>query len=395
VPRDRYNTESRLRIEEILLRELGGAGVDWDARLTESVLARLHFVVYTDPARPPEFNVERLEVQLAEATRSWSEDLQRELADEALFARYGQAFPAAYRAEFGIGDAAADVAKLESLERDGSFAMRFYHPERAAGTGGSWRLKVFRPGEEVSLSQFLPMLENLGVRVVDERPYRVETSDRPAWIYDLGLSCGAGELDDPRARELFEEAFAQVWRAELEDDGFNRLVLRAQLSGRQVVALRALSRYQRQAGSTFSPSYVESALASHPGVARLLAELFTTRFDPDGDRRDVAKLNQRIGAMLDAIPSLDEDRILRGLWALMRATLRTNYFQQEDGAPRAYLSFKLDPALIPDLPLPRPMFEIWVYSPRMEGCHLRAGRVARGGIRWRTGERTSGLRSWA
>jgi glutamate dehydrogenase len=155
-----------------------------------------------------------------------------------------------------------------------------------------------------------------------------------------------------------------------------------EVSGRQVVALRALSRYQRQAGSTFSPGYVESALASHPGVARLLVELFTMRFDPDGDRRDVAELNQRIGAMLDAIPSLDEDRILRGLWALMRATLRTNYFQQEDGAPRAYLSFKLDPALILDLPLPRPMFEIWVYSPRMEGCHLRAGRVARGGIRW-------------
>ena len=382
VPRDVYNTENRLKIEAILLRELGGESVDWDLRLTESVLARVHFVVYTDPARPREYDVQQLEAQLAQATRSWSEDLQRQLADEKLFARYRQAFPASYRAEFAVGDAAEDIVKLEGLEPVDSFAMRFYRPQGAPEIGGSWRLKVFRSGDEVSLSQFLPMLENLGVRVVDERPYRVETADRPAWIYDLGLSCGPGELDDPKVRLLFEEAFAQVWRGKLEDDGFNRLVLRAQLSGRQVVVLRALSRYQRQAGSAFSPGYVESALAGHPELARLLVRLFVGRFDPHGDRREVAKLDERIGVALDAIPSLDDDRILRGLWTLVRASLRTNYFQPENGAPKAYVSFKFDPAQIPDLPLPRPMFEIWVYSPRMEGCHLRAGRVARGGIRW-------------
>jgi glutamate dehydrogenase len=382
VPRDVYNTEARLKIEAILLRELGGVSVDWDVRLTESVLARVHFVIYTDPAHPRAYNVERLEGQVAQATRSWTEDLQRQLGDERLFARYRQAFPASYRAEFAVDEAAEDIAKLEGLEVEDSFAMRFCRPQGTTGAGGSWRLKVFRSGDEVSLSQFLPMLENLGVRVVDERPYRVETPDRPAWIYDLGLSCGPGELDDPHARELFEEAFAHVWRGKLEDDGFNRLVLRAQLSGRQVVVLRALSRYQRQAGSAFSPGYVEAALASHPAVARLLVELFVGRFDPHGDRREVAKLDERIGVALDAIPSLDDDRILRGLWSLVRATLRTNYFQTENGASKAHVSFKLDPAQIPDLPLPRPMFEIWVYSPRMEGCHLRAGRVARGGIRW-------------
>ncbi len=382
VPRDVYNTENRLKIEAILLRELGGVSVDRDVRLTESVLARVHFVVYTDPKRPREHDAQSLEAQVAQAIRSWSEDLQRQLDDERLFGRYRQAFPASYRAEFAVGDAAEDIAKLEGLEPEDSFAMRFYRPPAAHGTGGSWRLKVFRSGEEVSLSQFLPMLENLGVRVVDERPYRVETADRPAWIYDLGLSCGPGELDDPHVRQLFEEAFAQVWRGKLEDDGFNRLVLRAQLSGRQVVVLRALSRYQRQAGSAFSPGYVESALAAHPEVARLLVQLFVGRFDPHGDRREVAKLDERIGATLDAIPSLDDDRILRGLWTLVRASLRTNYFQPENGSPKAYVSFKFDPAQIPDLPLPRPMFEIWVYSPRMEGCHLRAGRVARGGIRW-------------
>ena len=382
VPRDVYNTENRLKIEAILLRELGGVSVDWDVRLTESVLARVHFVVYADPAHPREYEVERLEAQVAQATRSWSEDLQRQLADEKLFTRYRQAFPASYRAEFSVAEAADDVAKLEGLEPQDSLAMRFYRPQGTPALSGSWRLKVFRAGEEVSLSQFLPMLENLGVRVVDERPYRVETPDRPAWIYDLGLSCGPGELDDPRVRQLFEQAFAQVWRGKLEDDGFNRLVLRAQLSGRQVVVLRALSRYQRQAGSSFSPGYVEAALASHPAVARLLVELFAARFDTHGDRRDVAKLDERIGTELDAIPSLDDDRILRGLWSLVRATLRTNYYQTEGGAPKAHVSFKLDPAQIPDLPLPRPMFEIWVYSPRMEGCHLRAGRVARGGIRW-------------
>jgi glutamate dehydrogenase len=382
VPRDVYNTENRLKIEAILLRELGGVSVDWDVRLTESVLARVHFVVYADPAHPHEYDVERLEAQVAQATRSWSEDLQRQLADDALFTRYRQAFPASYRAEFTVVEAAEDIAKLEGLELEDSFAMRFYRPPSAPAAVGFWRLKVFRSGEEVSLSQFLPMLENLGVRVVDERPYRVETLDRPAWIYDLGLSCGPGELDDPRVRQLFEEALAQVWRGKLEDDGFNRLVLRAQLSGREVVVLRALSRYQRQAGSSFSPGYVEATLASHPEVARLLVELFAGRFDPRGDRREVASLDERIGTALDAIPSLDDDRILRGLWSLVRATLRTNYFQADGGAHKAHVSFKLDPAQIPDLPLPRPMFEIWVYSPRMEGCHLRAGRVARGGIRW-------------
>ena len=382
VPRDVYNTEARLKIEAILLRELGGVSDDWDVRLTESVLARVHFVVYTDPAHPHQYDVDHLEALVAQATRSWSDDLQRELADDTRFARYRQAFPASYRAEFTVAEAAEDIAKLEGLELEDSFAMRFYRPPGAASDTGLWRLKVFRSGDEVSLSQFLPMLENLGVRVVDERPYRVATADRPAWIYDLGLSCGPGELDHPRARQMFEEAFAQVWHGELEDDGFNRLVLRAELSGRKVVVLRALSRYQRQAGSAFSPGYVEAALASHPEVARLLVELFIGRFDPRGDRRDVVKLDERIGVALDAIPSLDDDRILRGLWSLVRAALRTNYFQTENGSDKAHVSFKFDPAQIPDLPLPRPMFEIWVYSPRMEGCHLRAGRVARGGIRW-------------
>jgi glutamate dehydrogenase len=361
---------------------LGGVSVDWDVRLTESVLARVHFVVYTDPAHPHQYDVDQLEALVAQATRSWSDDLQRELADDTRFARYRLAFPASYRAEFTVAEATQDIDKLEGLELEDSFAMRFYRPPGAAADSGLWRLKVFRSGDEVSLSQFLPMLENLGVRVVDERPYRVVTPDQPAWIYDLGLSCGPGELDDPRARQLFEEAFAQVWHGKLEDDGFNRLVLRAQLSGRKVVVLRALSRYQRQAGSAFSPGYVEAALASHPEVARLLVELFFGRFDPRGDRREVAKLDERIGVALDAIPSLDDDRILRGLWSLVRAALRTNYFQTANGSPKAHVSFKFDPAQIPDLPLPRPMFEIWVYSPRMEGCHLRAGRVARGGIRW-------------
>jgi glutamate dehydrogenase len=382
VPRDVYNTETRLKIEAILIRELGGVSVDSDVRLTESVLARVHFVIYTDPGHPHEYDLDQLEAQVAQATRSWSDDLQRELADETRFARYRQAFPASYRAEFTVAEAGEDIAKLEGLELEDSFAMRFYRPQGAAAGSGLWRLKVFRSGDEVSLSQFLPMLENLGVRVVDERPYRVVTPDRPAWIYDLGLSCGPGELDDPSARQLFEEAFAQVWHGKLEDDGFNRLVLRARLSGRKVVVLRALSRYQRQAGSAFSPGYVEAALASHPAVARLLVDLFVGRFDPRGDRREVAKLDEQIGVALDAIPSLDDDRILRGLWSLVRATLRTNYFQTANGTQKTHVSFKFDPAQIPDLPLPRPMFEIWVYSPRMEGCHLRAGRVARGGIRW-------------
>jgi glutamate dehydrogenase len=228
----------------------------------------------------------------------------------------------------------------------------------------------------------------MGVKVIDERPFEVTPLDgAPVWIYDFGLACAEGaEFETDRVRAVFQEAFAETWRGSAENDGFNHLVLRAGLTWREIALLRAISKYLRQAGSTFSQTYMEDSLAAHPGIAGGLVELFRLRFDPArsgtaGARADLVV--HEIEAALDDVASLDQDRILRSFLRLIQAMLRTNYFQTgDDGRPKPYLSFKLDPAGIPDLPAPRPMFEIFVYSPRMEGVHLRGGKVARGGIRW-------------
>src|SRR5581483_3459863 len=230
-----------------------------------------------------------------------------------------------------------------------------------------------------------PLLENMGVRVVDQRPYEVRPSgrDSPVWIHDFGLQPAGDDLEADGVKGIFTQAFAAVWRREAENDGFNRLVLGAGLTGREVAILRAYSKYLRQVGSAFSQAYMERTLAGNPHIARLLVELFHARFDPARlpDPEDEASgLGKRLEAAIDAVASLDEDRILRSFLALVQATLRTNWFQSHPaGHP---VAFKLDPAQVPDLPLPRPRYEIFVCSPRVEGVHLRGGRVSRGGLRW-------------
>ena len=248
-------------------------------------------------------------------------------------------------------------------------------------------LKLLRSGQPILLSDVLPLLEDLGVKVYDERPYEIDRAGPiDAWIYDFGLTSEDGPIDLDAVGESFKDAFRQAWRGEIEVDGFNRLVLRSGLTWREVAMLRALAKYMRQTGTTFSQRYMEETVGNHPGVVRKLVELFRLRFDParaEGRTADAQGLAALIEEEIDAVPSLDEDRILRSFLKLIQATLRTNYFQPEaDGRPKPYISFKLDPALIPDLPLPRPEYEIWVYSPRIEGVHLRGGKVARGGIRW-------------
>ncbi|MGH2375006.1 MAG: NAD-glutamate dehydrogenase, partial [bacterium] len=250
------------------------------------------------------------------------------------------------------------------------------------------RFKVFRLGRSITLSDVLPLFQSMGVTVLGVRPYEVNPQDATAaWIYDFSLGTAAGDsgLVAAEVKEIFQDAFARVWRGEIENDGFNRLVLRAGLTWREVTILRAYCKYLRQIGSTFSQAYMEESLARNPHIARLLIELFIVRFNP-GRRTNAphqARPAAEIETALDAVASLDEDRILRSFLHLTQSTLRTNYFQKgPEGGPKPYLSFKLDPTRVPDLPRPRPMFEIFVYSPRMEGVHLRGGKVARGGIRW-------------
>jgi glutamate dehydrogenase len=392
VPRDRFNTQVRKRIQEVLQQAFNGVSVDYTARLSESVLARLHYVIYTEPGQMADYDVGEIEEQLVEATRGWADDLVDALVEQVgeergmrLARRYADAFPAAYRDDFSPVAAVLDIERMERLDPQGDLAMTLYRPVEAEPD--FFVLKLLRTGRPILLSDALPLLENMGVKVYDERPYEIERSDgTPAWIYDFGLTYEGGAIDLDRVGETFKDAFAQAWLGEIENDGFNRLVLHAGLTWREIAVLRALARYLRQTGSTFSQDYMEETLAAHAGIARKLIALFRIRFDPaHGDGRDAeaAALAEEIAGEIDSVASLDDDRILRGYLRLVEAMLRTNYFQPgADGGPRPYLSFKLDPARVPDLPLPRPAYEIWVYSPRTEGVHLRGGKVARGGIRW-------------
>ncbi len=398
LPRDRYNTRARLRMQAILASAVGGEPtVDFTARVTESVLARLYIVV-----RPPlgevvpEVDVTALEQRLSDATRTWEDDLARtasELLDEGeamrLVRDYSAAFPEAYKEDFGARSAVTDLLELEAIAPDQGIAVTLYQP--AHSVGGEGRIKLYRDGSPLSLSQVLPLFTSLGLEVIDERPYGLTTPRGPAWVYDFGLRYGS-EISDATG-ELLHDAFMACWRGFAEADGFNRLVTAGTLTWRQVSVVRAYARYLRQAGTTFSSDYIEASLLANVPIARLLVKLFETRFDPGpsgdltaGSESRLGKmddLEQRIRGALDDVASLDQDRILRSYLTLICATLRTNYFQPgPDGGPKPYLSLKLDSSRIDDLPRPRPKFEIFVYSPRVEGVHLRFGYVARGGLRW-------------
>ncbi|GHI38536.1 hypothetical protein Sviol_29440 [Streptomyces violascens] len=310
--------------------------------------------------------------------------------------------PRGYKADHSPRAAVADLVHLEQLTHGRKdFALSLYEPVGAAP--GERRFKIYRIGEQVSLSAVLPVLQRLGVEVTDERPYELRCADRThAWIYDFGLRMpkkinGNGDYLADDARERFQEAFAATWTGAAENDGFNSLVLRAGLNWRQAMVLRAYAKYLRQAGSTFSQDYMEDTLRDNVHTTRLLVSLFEARLSPDRQRAGTELIDgllEELDGALDQVASLDEDRILRSFLTVIKATLRTNFFQsasdgsgkkgQEtaDGSPHAYVSMKFDPQAIPDLPAPRPAFEIWVYSPRVEGVHLRFGKVARGGLRW-------------
>ncbi|HYZ05276.1 MAG TPA: NAD-glutamate dehydrogenase [Rubrobacter sp.] len=393
VPRDRYNTVIRERMQDILLKAFDGANVEYNVRLSESVLARIHFIIYTQPGETPEYDEAEIEGRIVETTRSWTDNLYDAMIEQCgeergieLFRKYRDAFSPGYRAGFLPRTAVSDVQRMETLKSDDDLGMSLYHPiEEPKDFLG---FKLFRLGEQVLLSEILPLLEDMGVEVVDERPHEVKPAGcPPVWIYDFGLVHEAGdELQTGEVKEIFQDAFVRAWRGAVENDGFNRLVLRARLTWREISILRAYCKYLRQTGSTFSQDYMEDALVTNQHIARLIVDLFEARLDPSRQNKagaESGRLKEEIEQALEAVESLDEDRILRTFLDITLATLRTNYYQSTpDGDPKPHLSFKLDPERIPGLPRPLPRFEIFVYSPRTEGVHLRGGEVARGGIRW-------------
>ncbi|MFK0195712.1 NAD-glutamate dehydrogenase [Kitasatospora sp. NPDC090308] len=396
LPRDRYTTRIRLALTDILKSELNGDTIDYTVYATESVLTRLHFVIRVAPGTElpqlSDADVERIENRLAEAARFWmdgfNDQLQSEFGEERaaeLSHKYATAFPDGYRADFPPRTAVADLKQIESLTGEGDFRLNLYQP---VGAGDDERrFKIYRVGGPISLTEVLPVLQRLGVEVLDEHPYALRRTDgSTAWVVDFGLRLREGTDLNEEDRERFQDTFAATWRGEAENDAFNELVLTAKLSWRQAVVLRAYAKYLRQAGSTFSQDYMEDALRNNTHTTRLLVNLFEARLSPShrsgSDELTEGILEELTGA-LDEVVSLDEDRILRSFLHLIKATLRTNFFQHDsEGHWHSYVSMKFDPKAIPDLPAPRPAFEIWVYSPRVEGVHLRFGKVARGGLRW-------------
>src|SRR5579884_526896 len=389
LPRDRFNTENRVRAGNILVGAFGGSHFDWTIQLTESTIAKVHYIVHT-PGGVPEYDESELERQIVRAIRAWSDDLRDALVEEngeqlglPQFKRFESAFPTAYRADWLARSAVSDIARIEELEERREPILRLYRPLEA--DDDQIRCKLFSLGR-ISLSDVLPTFEHMGVRVIDERPYEISPADAPSlWIYDFGMRSETHDLE--RVHDLFEEAFLGVWRGDLEDDALGGLVLRAGLTGRQITILRAVAKYLRQAGIAFTDSYMRRTLNANPEIASLLVRLFGARFDPDArDEVQATILSEQIVSAIDAVESLDEDRILRSFHSVICAILRTNYYRRDgagrDARRKPYLSFKLDPEQIPLLPLPRPRFEIFVYSPRVEGVHLRGGKVARGGLRW-------------
>ena len=392
LPREGFNTALRQRIQELLCHVFQAHTVDFTVWLSESPLARLYFVIRTDPGTIPEYDATVLEGHVAEETLTWEDVLHASLVQELgeergnrVYARYCRAFPASYREDYSPPVAVQDLLKIETLQGEHRLGMSLYRPLEEAS--GVMRFKLFRTTAPIALSQVLPMLENMGVTVLDERPHELRpTAAAPLWIHDFGMQYVPPGGFPAEVRDGFQETFLRIFEGRIENDGFNRLVLAARLSWREVLVLRAYAGYLRQTPFPFSQSYMEQALVEHPQIASLLVTMFAARFDPDHQDQAPQRtesLTHVLQESLDAVPTLDQDRILRRFFELIGATVRTNFYQRTDrGAAKEYLAFKIDSSRVPDLPEPRPRFELYVYALRTEGIHLRGGHVARGGIRW-------------
>jgi glutamate dehydrogenase len=438
IPRDRFNTDVRLRIEAMLKRTLRADHVDTNVSVGESPLAQLHLIVRPRPGEKLDVDQGLLESELAAIVRNWQDDLREELIDRhgeteglALAHRLGRAMSATYIEQVTPAIAASDVEELAALKGPDDLRLRLYMAPRRLPGQGPLRLKLYRMQSDVPLSDVLPMMENMGLRVMSEHPYRLEYATEtgmlvPLYIQDFEVQMVGATIDVERDGGKFADAFVQLWRGHAEDDGFNRLILGAGLTWRQVAMLRGYAKYLQQVGVPFSQTYVEETFARYPLPVRLLVGLFEARFDPrngreskqelreaaellstqlqalaDGDAgaqpvldavvearsrdRDAqyAAIRKALHVLLDRVDSLDDDRILRSFASVIDATLRTGYYQSNaEGGSKDYIGFKFDSAKVPDLPKPRPYREIFVYGPRVEGVHLRFGPVARGGLRW-------------
>lgn len=394
VPRERFNSRLREKMQAILLNDLGGYQIDFSTLFSESILARIHFIVRFKDDETKDYDGMEIEQKLVQIGRTWDDNLKEAILDyfgeeegNRLFQKYRGAFPAGYRSDYNVRTAVYDINHIEKLDQDNQLEMSFYQP--IDEPEGILRFKIYSPNSSIPLSDIVPMLESMGLRVISERPHEiVPKNSQWVWINDFGMLHNVKrDFNVEEVKEIFQDAFFHLWYKDAEKDGFNRLVLGVGLNWREVAVLRAYAKYLWQIGFTFSQAYIEDVLAGLPHITSDLVEMFKTRFDftiPLEKRNEtVNTLRLKIKQDLEEVKNIDEDRIIRRYMQVILATIRTNYFQyDENGQPKKYMSFKFDPMAITELPMPRPLFEIFVYSPKVEGVHLRGAKVARGGIRW-------------
>ncbi|NWC08161.1 NAD-glutamate dehydrogenase [Pseudomonas agarici] len=398
VPRDVYSTEVRQKIQQVLMDRLKATDCEFWTFFSESVLARVQLILRVDPKNRLDIDPILLEKEVVQACRSWQDDYASLVVESfgeahgtSVLSDFPKGFPAGYRERFAAHSAVVDMQHLLSLTEANPLVMSFYQPLGQVSGQRELHCKLYHADTPLALSDVLPILENLGLRVLGEFPYRLRHSNgREFWIHDFAFTAAEGlDLDIQQLNDTLQDAFVHIVRGDAENDAFNRLVLTAGLPWRDVALLRAYARYLKQIRLGFDLGYIASTLNNHTDIARELTRLFKTRFylarklsADDLDDKQL-RLEQAILTALDDVQVLNEDRILRRYLDLIKATLRTNFYQADaNGQNKSYFSFKFNPHAIPELPKPVPKFEIFVYSPRVEGVHLRFGNVARGGLRW-------------
>lgn len=392
IPTYRFENQLRSVIQDILEWNLSGKVTEYNTYFSDSVLARIHYVVRVNPHDVIEYNLEDIEKQIINATTSWDDQLNKILMDYYgeeqgldFYTRYKKAFPAGYRERNNAEIAVTDIKHIEQLTYSSPLMLNLYRALDEADN--QINFKLYQLHTIAPLSDVMPILENMGMRVVGENPYEVIHSNGDSvWINDFHMEFNHEKpLNLTAIKQNFEDAFYKIWHGYFEDDSFNKLILLAELKWREVNLLRALARYIRQIGVPYEQDYIATTFASYPNIARMLVDLFNNRFALSFNEQTVLIVTSLESKLLQAfknVVSLDEDKIFNLYLALIKAMLRTNYFQNENNKPKSYLSLKFDPQHIDVLPLPKPAFEVFVYSPKFEGVHLRCGKVARGGLRW-------------
>ncbi|MFN3700542.1 MAG: NAD-glutamate dehydrogenase [Alphaproteobacteria bacterium] len=398
VPRDRFGSDLRAQIISILESELSGECANFYTTLDDSVFARIMIIMRVSQSKPPKYNCGKIEQRLQEAGQTWAEMLSAAVMESTQNAdqvmqytlHYGEAFPVSYTSRYRAKQAVFDIEKIETVVKAGLMDLDLYKPDDVSDQ--QLRLKIYNPQEPITLSDVLPILDNMGLRSIAELPFEIHPKhyEGSIWIHDFLLEITESKtlktIKD--VKENFEEAFTRIWHNQMENDSLNALTLGANLNWHEVTILRTYVHYLKQIRFPFSTQYIEKALTDFGDIAGLIVDMFKAMFNPSGsvaqNEKKAREIAKEIDTALERVESLDQDRILRMMVQLVEATMRTNYFQTdaEGQEPLPYTAIKINCRALAEVPEPKPFREIFVYSPQVEAVHLRSDKIARGGLRW-------------